>query len=236
MMKQFDYYTPMTDPNRYKYDEEDTILKELQDYISGTYNAHYSVGDDKIQTLDLIEACGDGEAFCRSNILKYASRYDKKGTARRDIMKIMHYAVLLMHFNDKNAKRETYPSVKLKPSNTMKLSDRTINLLKNFSSINQSILFKEGNSLRTISVMKNILAEANIAEDIPRDFGIYDLNQFLNGLNLHQNAELDFQNDGYVVIKEGRSRSKYFFADPNVIVTPPEKSISLPTEDVCFNS
>tara|TARA_R100001463_G_scaffold131488_2_gene191537 strand:+ start:65 stop:733 length:669 start_codon:yes stop_codon:yes gene_type:complete len=116
----------------------------------------------------------------------------------------------------------------------MKLSDRTLNLLKNFSSINQSILFKEGNSLRTISVMKNILAEANIDEDIPRDFGIYDLNQFLNGLNLHQSAELDFQNDGYVVIKEGRSRSKYFFADPNVIVTPPDKSISLPTEDVCF--
>ena len=100
--------TMNNDSNRYKYDE-DTILKELQDYISGTYNAHYSAGDDKIQTLDLIEACGDGEAFCRSNILKYASRYDKKGTARRDIMKILHYAVLLMHFNDKNAKRETYP-------------------------------------------------------------------------------------------------------------------------------
>ena len=98
----------MNESNRYKYDE-DTILKELQDYISGTYNAHYSAGDDKIQTLDLIEACGDGEAFCRSNILKYASRYDKKGTARRDIMKILHYAVLLMHFNDKNAQRETYP-------------------------------------------------------------------------------------------------------------------------------
>ena len=96
------------DPNRYKYNEGE-ILKELQDYISGTYNAHYSAGDDKIQTLDLIEACGDGESFCRSNILKYASRYDKKGTARRDIMKILHYAVLLMHFNDKNAKRETYP-------------------------------------------------------------------------------------------------------------------------------
>ena len=102
-------YAPMNNnPNRYKYDEE-SILKELSDYISGTYNAHYSAGDDKIQTLDLIEACGDGEAFCRSNILKYASRYDKKGTARRDIMKILHYAVLLMHFNDKNAKRETYP-------------------------------------------------------------------------------------------------------------------------------
>ena len=93
--------------NKYKY-SEDEILKELTDYIAGTYNQHYSAGDDKIQTLDLIEACGDGESFCRSNILKYASRYDKKGTARRDILKILHYAVLLMHFNDKNAQRETY--------------------------------------------------------------------------------------------------------------------------------
>ena len=91
----------------WKYNEEE-ILKELLEYIRGTYNQHYSAGDDKIQTLDLIEACGDGEAFCRSNILKYASRYDKKGTARRDIMKILHYAVLLMNFNDKNAQRETY--------------------------------------------------------------------------------------------------------------------------------
>ena len=100
--------TMNNNPNHYKY-SEDTILKELRDYITGTYNQHYAAGDDKIQTLDLIEACGDGESFCRSNILKYASRYDKKGTARRDIMKILHYAVLLMHFNDKNAKRETYP-------------------------------------------------------------------------------------------------------------------------------
>jgi len=91
----------------WKYNEEE-IVKELLEYIRGTYNAHYSAGDDKIQTLDLIEACGDGEAFSRSNILKYASRYDKKGTARRDIMKILHYAILLMHFNDKNAQRETY--------------------------------------------------------------------------------------------------------------------------------
>jgi len=92
----------------FKYNEEE-IVKELLEYIRGTYRQHYSAGDDKIQTLDLIEACGDGEPFCRSNILKYASRYDKKGTARRDIMKILHYAVLLMHFNDKNAKREIYP-------------------------------------------------------------------------------------------------------------------------------
>jgi hypothetical protein len=97
--------TPVTP---FKYNEEE-IVKELLEYIRGTYRQHYSAGDDKIQTLDLIEACGDGEAFCRSNILKYASRYDKKGTARRDIMKILHYAVLLMHFNDKNAKREIYP-------------------------------------------------------------------------------------------------------------------------------
>ena len=91
----------------WKYNEE-AIVKELLEYIRGTYNQHYSAGDQKIQTLDLIEACGDGEAFCRSNILKYASRYDKKGSARRDIMKILHYAVLLMNFNDKNAVRETY--------------------------------------------------------------------------------------------------------------------------------
>ena len=117
---------------------------------------------------------------------------------------------------------------------TMKLSDKTVNILKNFSSINQSILFKEGNKLRTISVMKNILAEAQIDEDIPKTFGIYDLNQFLNGLGLHQSPDLDFENDSYVVIKEGRMRSKYFFADENVIVTPPEKDVVLPSQDVCF--
>ena len=116
----------------------------------------------------------------------------------------------------------------------MKLSDKTISVLKNFSSINQSILFKEGSKLRTISVMKNILAEATVTEEFMKDFGIYDLNQFLNGLSLHQSPELDFKNDGYVVIREGKSRSKYFFADPNVIVTPPEKDITLPSEDVCF--
>ena len=116
----------------------------------------------------------------------------------------------------------------------MKLSDKTLSVLKNFSSINQSILFKEGNKLRTISVMKNILAEATINEEFSRDFGIYDLNQFLNGLTLHTSPELDFANDSYVVIREGKMRSKYFFADPNVIVTPPEKAINLPSEDVCF--
>ena len=122
----------------------------------------------------------------------------------------------------------------MKIRNPMKLSDKTISVLKNFSSINQSILFKEGSKLRTISVMKNILAEATVTEEFMKDFGIYDLNQFLNGLSLHSSPELDFANEGYVVIREGRSRSKYFFADPNVIVTPPEKDITLPSEDICF--
>jgi len=117
---------------------------------------------------------------------------------------------------------------------TMKLSESTLNLLKNFSSINQSILFKEGSKLRTISVMKNILVEANVTEEFGKDFGIYDLNQFLNGLSLHASPELDFTSDEYVVIKEGRMRSKYFFADPSVIVAPPEKEITLPSEDVSF--
>jgi hypothetical protein len=91
----------------FKYNE-DVILEEVREYIMNTYKQHYSAGDDKIQTLDLIEACGDGEAFCRSNILKYASRYDRKGAARRDILKILHYAVLLLNFNDKNADRDQY--------------------------------------------------------------------------------------------------------------------------------
>ena len=116
----------------------------------------------------------------------------------------------------------------------MKLSDKTVNLLKNFSNINQSILFKEGSKLRTMSVMKNILAEAEVVEEFPKDFGIYDLNQFLNGMGLHQNPDLDFENHGHVVIKEGRMRSKYFFADPSVIVTPPDKNLDLPSEDVSF--
>ena len=93
----------------FKYNE-DALLGEPRDYIAGTYNQHYSSGNDSIQTLDLIEACGDAEAFCRSNILKYASRYDRKGTARRDIVKILHYGLLLLHFSDQSTKREEYPN------------------------------------------------------------------------------------------------------------------------------
>lgn len=117
----------------------------------------------------------------------------------------------------------------------MKLSDSTVNILKNFSNINQSLLFKEGKKLRTISVMKNILAEVEVTEEFPKDFGIYDLNQFLNGLSLHQSPELDIENDSYMVIREGKMRSKYFFADPNVIISPPEKDIVLTSEEIAFD-
>jgi hypothetical protein len=84
---------------------EDELLKEIHDYISQTYRGHYSVGN--VQTLDLIDSVGDAEAFCRSNVLKYASRYDRKGSARKDIIKIIHYGLLLLHFNDKTAQHQS---------------------------------------------------------------------------------------------------------------------------------
>jgi hypothetical protein len=81
-----------------KYNEGKTI-KEVEEYIKNTYDQHYSEG--VIQTLDFIEACGDVLPFCRSNIIKYASRYDKKGSPRKDIFKIIHYAMLLLYFSEK---------------------------------------------------------------------------------------------------------------------------------------
>ena len=117
---------------------------------------------------------------------------------------------------------------------TMNLSDQTLTILKNFAGINNSILVKEGTKLRTISVAKNILAEAVIGEEFPRDFAIYDLNQFLNGLGLHQDPDLDFGQESYITIKEGKRRVKYFYADPAVIISPPDKDIVLPSEDVKF--
>ncbi len=117
----------------------------------------------------------------------------------------------------------------------MKLSEKTINLLENFSSINQSILVKKGSKLRTISVMKNILAEADVDENFERDFGIYDLPQFLNGVNLMKDPDLDLKNETYMIIREGKStRVKFAFADPDVIISPPEKEMSLPSSDVTF--
>ena len=116
----------------------------------------------------------------------------------------------------------------------MKLSEKTLTVLKNFAGINNSILVKEGNQLRTISVAKNILAEANIEEEFPRQFGVYDLNQFLNGLSLHQDPDMDFTEESYLTIREGKRKVKYFYADPQVIISPPDKQINLPSEDVHF--
>ena len=117
----------------------------------------------------------------------------------------------------------------------MKLSEKTINLLENFSSINQSILVKRGSKLRTISVMKNILAEADIDENFEKDFGIYDLPQFLNGVGLMNDPDIDLKHDSYMIIREGKTtKVKFAFADPEVIITPPEKAITLPSQDVCF--
>ena len=122
----------------------------------------------------------------------------------------------------------------MKLRDSMKLSDSTLTVLKNFAAINNSILVKQGSKLRTISVAKNILAEADISEDFPKDVAIYDLNQFLNGLSLHQDPNLDFTEESYLTIREGKRRVKYFYADPSVIVAPPEKEITLPSQDVCF--
>ena len=82
-----------------KYNEEE-IIKDFTAYVKNTYDEHYSEGN--IQTLDFIEACGDVLPFCRANILKYASRYDKKGSAKKDIFKIIHCAMLLLHFTEKD--------------------------------------------------------------------------------------------------------------------------------------
>ena len=84
--------------NFWKY-EEDVILKELRDYLSATYRSHYS-NDNKTQTLDLINSIGDAEAFCRSNAIKYLSRFGKKdGKSKLDILKAIHYCILLYHFS-----------------------------------------------------------------------------------------------------------------------------------------
>ena len=116
----------------------------------------------------------------------------------------------------------------------MKLSEKTLTVLKNFAGINNSILVKQGTQLRTMSVAKNILAEAEIDEEFPRQFGVYDLNQFLNGLSLHQDPDMDFTEESYLTIREGRRKVKYFYADPQVIISPPDKQITLPSEDVHF--
>jgi len=116
----------------------------------------------------------------------------------------------------------------------MKLSNNTITILKNFSNINQSILIRKGTKLSTMNILKNIYAEATVEENFPKEVAIYDLNEFLNGLSLHQDPDLDFTNDSYISIKEGNRKVKYFCADPEVIFAPPDKEVNLPSKDVCF--
>ena len=79
--------------------EEDKGIRALQDYISSTYTGHYTSDQNNTQTLDLIQSVGDAESFCRSNAIKYLARYDRKGQAKRDILKAMHYCLLLYYFS-----------------------------------------------------------------------------------------------------------------------------------------
>ena len=90
--------SPLEDNSNRKYKEDESI-KALQEYISTTYGGHYTSKENNVQTLDLIESVGDAESFCRSNAIKYLSRYDKKGQAKRDILKALHYSLLLYHFS-----------------------------------------------------------------------------------------------------------------------------------------
>ena len=115
----------------------------------------------------------------------------------------------------------------------MKLSEHTVSILKNFSTINQNILVKEGSELQTMSTMKNILGTANVSEAFPRDFGIYDLNEFLGVLTLVSDAELKFDNDSYLTVNGGRTKIRYFYSDPSILTTPPE-TFNPPECDVTF--
>lgn len=116
----------------------------------------------------------------------------------------------------------------------MNLSDRTLNVLKNFANINPNIVFREGKDLKTISIAKNILARANLDEEIPREFGIYDLNEFLNVMSLVENPSLKFD-DHSVVISDstGLRGNTYYFSDVDMLSTP-SKDVVMPESEVKF--
>lgn len=118
---------------------------------------------------------------------------------------------------------------------TVALSQTTLNILKNFATINNGIIIKKGNTLRTVSNAENILATANVGESFPQTFAIYDLNQFLAGLSLFDTPSLVFDNADYVTIKDGRSRVKYYFSDPEITLkTAPDKNVKYPGSDIQF--
>ena len=117
----------------------------------------------------------------------------------------------------------------------MKLSTETISVLKNFSTINANLMVKAGSSLSTMSAMKNIVAKADVSEEFPSDFEIYDLNEFLSALSLFGKPDLEFDNDFVIITEEGTSKSlKYWFSDPSVVTTP-SKEISMPSTELTFN-
>jgi len=119
----------------------------------------------------------------------------------------------------------------------MKLSNETISVLKNFGAINQGILFKKGKTLKTVSSHKNILAEVDIKEDIPAEFGIYDLNNFLSVISLHKDdPSFEFDDKQVTIVgNKGRSKIKYRFTPANMIVTPPEKALTMPDAEIKFD-
>ena len=117
----------------------------------------------------------------------------------------------------------------------MKLTTETISVLKNFSTINANLMVKAGSSLSTMSAMKNIVAKADVAEEFPNDFAIYDLNEFLSQLSLFGKPDLEFDKDFVTITEEGTSKSlKYWFSDPSVVTTP-SKEISMPSTELTFN-
>ena len=115
----------------------------------------------------------------------------------------------------------------------MKLSKHTLNMLKNFSDINMSIEIKEGNILRTVSVQKNILAQAELEDEFPQDFAIYELNRFLGAVSLFDDPEFTF-NGKSTNIGTSRHSVDYVYCDPSMIVTPPENNITFPDPEVKF--
>jgi len=115
----------------------------------------------------------------------------------------------------------------------MKLSKHTLNMLKNFSDINMSIEIKEGNILRTVSVQKNILAQAELEDSFPQDFAIYELNRFLGAVSLFDDPEFQF-NGKSANIGTTRHSVDYVYCDPSMIVTPPENNITFPDPEVKF--
>lgn len=113
----------------------------------------------------------------------------------------------------------------------MKLSKKTLAILKNFSTINQSIVIKPGNTLQTISDVKDVFARTDVDETFDQTIVIYDLNEFLGVISLFEDPELDFGND-CVVITQGRQKQVYYYADPSIITQAPDKGVTLPSVEV----